>query len=540
MIYYTISNNWNFIIIIYKTILLTYIYILHMDPVKEYMIQEQYKRKVYDNYKNTVENMAPTIVYPTPDQGFNVPLYYDIDYRTQPDPDLEDHDDDVSGGFYGSHINNDWAILSIIPPGYKIFPKYLLKGDLDGYANYIHELSTNNNLPFEKTLMRAAGLGLMTHAFRYRNHGGSASKKNLTWSSFKDQASRALKHPSVVVKQTGAYLKDIIPVAVKYAKPIVTTIGKDIIAPETASLSDIGSIYNNFKGYVSEISPIAEKHARELNHKLGGYFPISMARFFKRNPNLPGRIKKEIKLINQVRGGISPNILNDPKFIRLLNEKKNAIEQVEEAIIENYTELEEASKTDNLEVINELAEEGSRLQAAKKIIEDKPILIDGQSTRLVSRPMDIPNVPPPPIVSEALPFTPAIPPGYLPSNPNINFYNYQRPDLRFPKVERNFQYTTGPSYNSVDVELNVNDIVRAQKMTEEIRREQEAKYIEASNRYLKESDNVKNSIQRPCICPDLDPSYEMVKSHIDFIFPSLPEYYRIIMTKNLFKSLKFM
>ena len=444
-----------------------------MDPLTEYLLQKEYARR-------QDENLAKSI-------GI-----YDEEYENQ---------NIIGAGPSLSGVDNiEYPLLSIIPPGYKMVPWYLVNDSYYDFEGGIIKLSKQWNRPFARTLLHTLGKGLIIGGMYPELYGGfrfGDIKKKIE--KAKKDVKNVVKNPFDFTKEVVSYVGDIIPTATKYAAKIVED---PLEAPKL------------FKNYVEQIMPIAKKHAKSFDKKV------------KQKGGCCSECAIGKKCKGGYRGGISASILGDPVFLKKLEKQRNMIEEIEILQDELAEDYEEAIEEGDAEKANEISQEINSLDVIKEEIEDENIemLDDDEYMQIENRKMEV--------IAEL--------------------------DDEYKKVEEELEYAYDNNNEDQIEELeeelyNLGELIGH---IEEIEPEDfniphEPMDVQIQNNIYNMSqpnfypedytDNSRSMTLRPIDrqqqCPELDVSYEMIVSYINFIYPDLPEYVRITMSNNLYQSI---
>lgn len=374
-----------------------------MDPLEEYNIQKEYNRRLIESQKKSL--------------GF---------YN------LVDESDDIinsapalnGGNIQTGFDNTEYPILKILPPGYKIVPWYLANrkgGELVG--GIIHKLLKLQR-PVSKNLYKILGKGflLTKHKKVYGGFGLDDIKSFIKGA--KSDINAIIKNPFDIGGQIAAFLYDILPYMVKYGKQIVEN-----------PLDSINIVQN----YINDITPYVNKYANKLDKISRG------SGFCCTNCAMGKKCKGGCS--SCMSGGFSSSILNDPEFIKKLEQRKANVENKLDKVKEMKEILKEDYKKADI----------SHNQEKIMNIENKFEKLDNEEARLLTQLQDINN-----------------------KNQKLHY---------FPEDYQNNYESTG--YN----------------------------------------------LPQNILSEDFDIPFEMAKKYIDFVYPSLPDYIRFALSKNLFNSI---
>lgn len=436
-----------------------------MDPLQEYLIQQEYGHRQYENQKRSLgyERSAEDII----GAGPSLTGVDDIEY----------------------------PLLNIIPPGYKLVPWYLANNKMDEYVGGIVQISKKWNRPFAHTLLHTLGKGLIFGGLFPELYGGfslSGFKKNVKKSV--EQLKNMVGHPVDATKEIVNYIGDILPVAEKYAKKIVED---PISAPV------------DFIDYVKEITPYAKKHSKAFDKRIKG----------------KGFCCSNCSVGKKCKGGFNSSILGDPIFLDKLAKRRQAIEQIDVAqdeILEDYHDaIEEGDEND----ANRLSKEYNYLEGIKNEIEnqDSNVLNDQDYVNLQDKKDNILYQ----LDKELDDLEEELKDAYEDED-----------DEEIEEIEKEIN-NIEKVMNKVN-QMDVEDLIQKPTMKKQI--ENEIKRISVP--HFHPEDYMTNGrslatrpIDRQRQCPELDIPYQMIVSYINFVYPQLPEYVRVTLTKNLYNSI---
>lgn len=320
-----------------------------MDPIEEYLVQQEYKRKLKTkarNYYKAIEGL---------EQG---------EYS------------------YTPKFGKDMRFIDLFPPSAKTAVRSVQDGRMGDFTSMMTQISKEKGRDLGKELTKSMGSGLFLigkypKEFQVGRGGCMDCSGCECGGSFLKNLKKTIKgvshHKLDVAKQLGKYVLDIAPHAVKYATKTGVKIAKDITMPEMIPLDTIGYV-KDFVQYVKDIQPIAHKHAKKINEIIGGTYKIPLKDFMRIN-DVPLGMKHELELINKKHGGMQTGLLSNPVFIKSLREKENKINRINELIYSNNDLIIKANDNRDYQLAINLANQNKQFREAIVKIRKIPLEI---------------------------------------------------------------------------------------------------------------------------------------------------------------------
>ena len=294
-----------------------------MDPLEEYIVQKNYSDYLEQNQRKSLG-------------------YYDDENEI-----LLGAGPSLSG-----YAHTEYPFLKIIPPGYKIVPSYIVNNKLGDLLGGLIHLAKKHNRPIEYTVYKTLGKGLVFANYKKLYGGfGMSDIKKIAHKNLRDLEG-IKQHPVGFLKNVGSFIDKVMPYAIDA--------GKDIIDNPLSSLSAI-------KKYFDKTIPIAKQYSqRPIYGKYGSGACCSNCAHGKK-----------------CKGGMNPSILNDPKFLKKLQEQKNKIQDEKESLKEEYKE---ANINVNQPLMKEIEREFKELAKEEAAVNSE--IINIQNSKEILHPED--------------------------------------------------------------------------------------------------------------------------------------------------------
>lgn len=438
-----------------------------MDPLQEYLIQQEYGARQYENQKKSL--------------GYE-----------------RSAEDIIGAGPSLSGVDNiEYPLLGIIPPGYKMVPWYVANDKFDEFVGGVIKISKQWNRPFARTLLHTLGKGIIIGGIYPQLYGGfslSGLKKDIKKGV--EQVKNMVHNPLDAGKEIVSYVNDILPIAKESAKNIVKN-------PLSAPVE--------FVDYVKKITPYAKKHSDAFDKRIRG----------------KGFCCSNCKIGKKCSGGISSAILGDPIFQKKLAKQREAIEQMEVTKDELIEEYHDAVDDGDFDDADRLSQEIMTIEEIQEEIEDQ---IENEGMEVFN------NIS---LEDQFDMIEDKIVQAYEDGDEDeIEALEKERYDIetlmgRVDYIPQN--YNDVNDYIEIQDDIIQNNIFN-KKIDDEIKRISAPRFHPED--YTTNANNLAiRPIDRQAQCPELDIPYEMIYSYINFVYPQLPEYVRITLTKNLYNSI---